>query len=124
MTISKSRPRLAVAVLPDCKRQRARRTELPSGLHRREDGLLGLVGLSESASEAKSGSRWRFASGFVGLLLRDQTADALGQERTVERLLERVVEPEREGLLARFVAGQGEQDRAQWSGLLRRFCAI
>src|ERR1700733_42540 len=59
-----------------------------------------------------SGSRWRRASGFVGLLLRDQTADPLCQERAVERLLERVVEPQREGFLAGFVAGQGEQNRA------------
>ena len=67
-----------------------------------------------------SGSLWLRASGLVGLLLRDQAADALGQERPVERLLERIVEPEREGFLARFVAGQGEQNRAQVIGALAK----
>ncbi len=48
----------------------------------------------------------RFGSGLVSLLLRDQATDTLGQKRTVERLLEGVVEPQREGLVTRFVAGQ------------------
>ena len=59
---------------------------------------------------------FRAHSGFVGLFLRDQAADALGQECAIEWFLEPVVKPEREGFLARFVAGQGEQDRAQMVG--------
>src|SRR5579883_2772172 len=51
------------------------------------------------------------ASGFFGLLLRDQAAHALGQQGPIERLLERVVESQREGLVTGFIAGQGQQDR-------------
>ncbi len=48
----------------------------------------------------------RVGSGLVRLLLRNQTADTLGQKRSVERLFEGVVEPQREGLVTRLVAGQ------------------
>ena len=55
-------------------------------------------------------------SGLVGLFLRNQTADALGEESAIEWFLESVVEPEGESFLARLVTGQCEQDRALMIG--------
>jgi hypothetical protein len=63
-------------------------------------GLLWLVpkqadppgSLVTEGYRSKVASRRLGASGFVGLFLRDQSADALGQKRPVKRLLERIVE--------------------------------
>src|SRR5437016_4258225 len=74
--------------------------------------------VSEAGFRGDVGFPWLLASGFVGLLLRDQAADALGQQRPVKRFFKCVVKPEREGFLARFVAGQGEQDRPHMIGAL------
>jgi len=49
------------------------------------------------------------ASGFVGLFLRKSSGGRVRPKCAIERFLEPVVKPEREGLFARFVAGQGEQ---------------
>src|SRR5262245_52359622 len=50
-------------------------------------------------------------SGFVGLLLRDQAAYPLGEQGSVERLLEGIIEAEGVELLARLVAREGDENR-------------
>ena len=52
----------------------------------------------------------RAGSGLVGLFLGDQAADPLGEQGTVERLLERVVEAQAVRLVTRLVAGERDQD--------------
>src|SRR5437762_12792804 len=74
----------------------------------RHDPVLGRASGSSTTSAAGGQRR---SSGLVGLLLRDQAANPLGEQDAVERLLEGVVEAEAVDFLARLAAGQGHQDR-------------
>ena len=86
-------------------------------------GLVGSVWIPGRASGRRVDAA--VGSGLVGLLLRDQAADPLGEQGAVERLLEGVVEAR-----ARRVSSPGSSlVRAtrivlRWSWLLRRFWAI
>src|SRR4051794_39030062 len=57
-------------------------------------------------------------SGLLGFLLGDQATNPFREQSAVERLLERVVEAQREGLLAGFVAGERQQNGALVVGAL------
>src|SRR6478752_4426049 len=78
------------------------------------------TGPSVAASGADPGRGIRIGrrSGLVGLLLRDQAADPLGEQGAVERLLECVVEPQAVRLVPRLVAGERDQDGGDVVGAL------